>query len=95
MDKEDDIAVTIEENKAKKKIVAQKVKERHEQQNKQRPKHVLEMEERAKLRAKKRQDLQKLYEEKKKVQDEQEEEALRQKEQESQMKLFEEKEKKR
>tara|TARA_B110000305_G_C19093604_1_gene471937 strand:- start:518 stop:634 length:117 start_codon:yes stop_codon:yes gene_type:complete len=38
---------------------------------------VLEMEERAKLRAKKRQDLQKLYEEKKKVQDEQEEEALR------------------
>lgn len=30
MEKEDDIAVTIEEKKAKKKIVAQKVKERHE-----------------------------------------------------------------
>lgn len=29
-DKEDDIAETIEDNKAKKKIVAQKVKERHE-----------------------------------------------------------------
>lgn len=64
-------------------------------QNKQRPKHVLDMEERAKMRAQKRQELQKLYEEKKKIQEEQEEEALRQKEKDNQIKLFEEKEKKR
>ena len=67
----------------------EKVKSKHEKMlSKGRPNHVIEMEQRAKLRAQKRQDLQKLYEEKKKIQQEQErqekerqeEEARKQKE---------------
>lgn len=48
-----------------------KVQERHEKLlQKGRPKQVIEMEQRAKQRAQKREELQKLYEEKKKLQEE-------------------------
>lgn len=93
MDLRRSVEAQTQTKKPLKKVIEKKIKDRHEKLN--RPKQVTEMEERAKQRAQKRQELQNLYDEKKKMQEEMEAEAQKQKEIEAQQKIIEEKDKKR
>ena len=79
----------------KKKEPNPKVKERFEKQAMSRPKQVIEMEARAKLRQQKREELQQIYEEKKRIQEEERLQKQKEEEMAALQKMADEKEQRR